>query len=133
MAIAPSDAGHMRGIASPEEHDTSAAWFRHALAGGLETQTTDEILDALFRLAASSGTIDFGLGDKGVTLVAAQRSVLSDESIPRAKTKLRVICARLAVRCGEWAKREVSIYGDIIEVAPPTVQAPLKVRFENTT
>jgi hypothetical protein len=58
--------------------------------------------------------------------------LLKDVDIPLAKNKLRMLCARLAVRCGELVHRKIAPYGDILEVKLSAKQC-YKVRFTNTT
>jgi hypothetical protein len=42
------------------------------------------------------------------------------------------MCARLSVRCSEWAQRAVSPYGDEVEFELPSNKKPCKVSFKNT-
>src|SRR5207237_1265558 len=64
--------------------------------------------------------------------VHSEDLVVQEAEVSRAKTKLRMACARLAVRCSEWAGRQVSPYGDTVEVEHPGTKRLCKVRFENT-
>ena len=55
-----------------------------------------------------------------------------EAKLPRARTKLRMLCARLAVRCSDWANRDVSPYGDAVEFEFPPIRQLRKVSFKNT-
>jgi len=96
------------------------------------TQTVDDLFDEIFRqigeLRAVSCTLS---GDSGLSL-RCQDEVVAKVKLPRAKSILRMMCARLSVRCSEWAKREVSPYGDDVEFELPGMKSPCKVSFENT-
>jgi hypothetical protein len=106
---------------------------RQCLAGGLDTQKADSFLDQLFEVAATSGSVRCTLANERVLRIQSRDTPLHELDIPRAKTKLRMLCARLAVRCGEWADRKLAPHGDVVDfVYPPTKQL-FTVRFENTT
>jgi hypothetical protein len=104
-----------------------------SIAGGLDTQKIDDFLDQLFELAGRFGSITCNLHGEGVLRLQSRGSVLQEAEIPRAKSKLRMLCARLAVRCGEWSNRPVAPYGDMAELVFPPTKQVCKVRFENTT
>ena len=113
------------------------------LAGGLDTPKMDEFLDQLFQLARELGKTWFYMasGNRVLALNATfvpngeeyPRQVLALLEVPRPKTKIRMLCARLAVRCTEWAGREVFAYGDTLEFVHPTIKKTCKVQFANTT
>jgi hypothetical protein len=57
---------------------------------------------------------------------------VAEVKLPRAKSVLRLINARLAVRASNWAKKQVSPYGDHVEFAVPRSELLCKLDFENT-
>jgi hypothetical protein len=103
------------------------------LADGLDTQKADDFLDQLFGLAGRLGSINCSLRGDATLRLESCGAVLQDAEIPRAKTKIRMVCARLAVRCGEWSKQSVAPYGDVVEIAYTPTNQRFKIRFENTT
>jgi hypothetical protein len=103
------------------------------LADGLDTPKLDEFLDAMFDLATTWRSISCAVIDDRRIRVQADDAIIQEAEIERAKTKLRMACARLAVRCSEWLGRPVSPYGDTIEVEHPRIRRLCKVHFENTT
>jgi hypothetical protein len=107
--------------------------FWTALADGMDAQKADSIVDMLFDHADKNGRVTLSLEGDSCLQSQWPGVILQRADIPRAKTKLRMICARLSVRCAEWSKRPVSPYGDSIEVVFPPTEALFKVRFENTT
>ncbi len=104
------------------------------LGDGLDTPRMDDFLDQMFDLASERGHAAISLLTGGLILrVESKNLMLLDLEVPRAKTKLRMLCARLAVRCAAWANREFSPYGDTVEFEHPTAKRTCKVSFENTT
>ena len=103
------------------------------LGGGVDTQRLDDFLDRMFELADQLGGIACTLADDRTLRIQSRNTVLQEVKVPLAKTKLRMLCARLAVRCGEWANRSVTPYGDMVEFDHPVVNHLCKVHFENTT
>jgi hypothetical protein len=103
------------------------------IAEGLDTKKVDDFLDQLFTLAGRFGSITCNLHAAGVLRLESRGAVLQEAEIARAKTKLRMLCARLAVRCGEWSARPISPYGGVVEFVFPPTKQQFKVRFENTT
>jgi hypothetical protein len=104
------------------------------LAGGLDTPKMDEFLDQLFALASEFGQVSFSLTDSGAVLALySKKLLLAQSEAPRPKTKIRILCARLAVRCGEWSGRNVFPYGETLELDHPGTKQFYKIRFENTT
>ena len=103
------------------------------LAGGIDTPKADGFLDQLFEVAEALGSVTCMLAGDRVLRVQSRDLVLQDVEIPLAKTKLRMLCARLAVRCGEWANRKLAPYGDLVEFRLPVTNQLFKVHYENTT
>lgn len=103
------------------------------LAGGIDTQKADAFLDLLLELAAASGSVTCTLANERVLRLQVRDTSLQELEIPLAKTKLRMLCARLAMRCGEWGRRKISPYGDTVEIQLPSAEQFLKVCFENST
>jgi hypothetical protein len=103
------------------------------LAGGINTQKADAFLDLLLELAAASGSVTCTLANERVLRLEVRDTALLEVEIPLAKTKVRMLCARLAVRCGEWGGRKISPYGDLVEIQVPSTERFFKVCFENST
>lgn len=103
------------------------------LGEGLDTQQLDGFLDQMFELAATWRTITCTVVDDQTIRVQSGDVAVQEAEVPRARTKLRMACARLAVRCGEWAGRQVSPYGDTVDLEHPRTMRSCKVRFENTS
>ena len=104
------------------------------LANGLDTSKMDDFLDQLFHLADEMGSVSISfLEDNRILRLESKNLIFQDMIVSRPKTKLRMLCARLAVRCGEWAKREVSPYGESLDLEVPFAKGFFNVRFENTT
>ncbi len=100
------------------------------LAGGLDTEKMDEFLDHIFSLAARLGGVECTLVNESTLRIQSGDALVHERTLPRATTKLRTICARLAVRCGAWSNREMSPYGDVVELRDAT--RPHTIRFKNT-
>src|SRR5437879_6094759 len=101
------------------------------LVNGLNTQGIDDFLDRLFSLAGKLGNVTCSLLGDRIIRLQSHDVVLQAVEAPRAKSKLRMVCARLAVRCGEWCNRKVSPYGDTVEFELPRSKQFCKVEFEN--
>ena len=112
---------------------TMEAETLRCLAHGIDTQKADAFLDQLFELATALGSVSCALTNESVLRVRSPETTLLEAEIPLAKAKLRMLCARLAVRCGEWASRKISPYGDLIEIQLPSAERSFQVRFENST
>ena len=102
------------------------------LADGVDTKKVDDFLDQLFQLAERLGSVTCALVDDQLCL-QTHNVILDTLNIERAKSSLRMVCARLAVRCSESAKRKVSAYGDVVEFEYSPAKRLIEVRFENTT
>lgn len=103
------------------------------LSEGLDTPRMDDFLDQMFDLASQRGHAAISLLAGDLLRLESKNLILLDLEVPRAKTKLRMLCARLAVRCAAWANREFSPYGDTLEFEHPIIKRTCKVSFENTT
>jgi [acyl-carrier-protein] S-malonyltransferase len=109
-----------------------ASLCQHSLAAGLDTRKMDDFLEHLLELVGESGSVSVTLADESILRIEADGGVVHDTSVPRAKTKLRTLCARLAVRCSEWSRREVSPYGEVAQLGLPGGKKTWTVRFHNT-
>lgn len=118
---------------TPSVPNSFEADARRCLAGGFDTQKADDFLDRLFDLAATFGRVQCTLAGERILRIESRDAQLQELEIPQAKTKLRMLCARLAVRCGEWAHRKLAPYGDVVEFVYPPTRQSFTVRFENTT
>jgi hypothetical protein len=105
----------------------------HLLADGLDTAKLDEFLDAMFELATTWRTIACVVIDDQRIRLQSDDAIIQEAVVVRGKTKLRMACARLAVRCSEGLGRPVSPYGDTVDVEHPRTGRLSKVHFENTT
>jgi hypothetical protein len=103
------------------------------LADGVDTQKIDDYLDRLFEWATAYGSVACSMSKDDLLCVQTLKHVSHEFHLPRAKSKLRIMCARLAVRCEEWSKRKVSPYGDALEIEFPANHQRYAVRFENST
>lgn len=105
-----------------------------SLHDGVDTKTLDVFLDHLFELANRNGLAVCELANNDALCVKSPNlgeSVMVE--MPRALTKMRMVCARLAVRCSKSCSREIKPYGDSVEFACPDSGVPFKVQFTNTT
>ena len=99
----------------------------------VDVKVVDAIFDELLKQIGDLKSVSCTLAHDDSTLcLQSQGELVAEVQLPRAKTILRVMCARLSVRCSEWAKREVSPYGDHIEFELPTSKLLHKVDFKNT-
>ena len=104
-----------------------------ALADGVDTNKIDQCLDQFFELSARFGNVQCLLADEGVLRLQSRERLLQEVKMVRAKATLRMMCARLAVRCGEWTGKKIAPYGDFAEVEIPEARQHFKICFENTT
>jgi hypothetical protein len=95
-------------------------------------------IDELLLVAAEVGEIQCSLaGDRELRFQTPDRPAW-DVTLDRAKTKLRMLCARLGVLCNESGGPEVSLYGGegVIRKAAPGRESERPsqwaVRFMNT-
>jgi hypothetical protein len=102
------------------------------LAGGVDAQKLDDFLDRLLCLAGELGSVTCILPDEQTIRVQSRGGLLNEAALPLAKAKLRMLCARLAVRLGDWSNQKVSPYGEVLEVEVPHTKQRLRVSFKNT-
>ncbi|MCI0640815.1 MAG: hypothetical protein L0Y72_18270 [Gemmataceae bacterium] len=97
----------------------------------------DAFLDRVFELSRQVGKVIYFLVDDATfgfhkssasdsprPLGPSSNSVgnnLHQVNLKRAKTKLRMLCARLAARCSDWSGKSVSPYGDSIDIEVPSI------------
>jgi hypothetical protein len=121
----------MKTATDPQKQSLEAEWLR-CLGQGTDTRRLDDAIAQLFHLAGEWGTISCSFaGGNMVRLESAER-LIHELEVPRAKTKMRMLCARLGVQCGQWAGQTVSLYGDEIAFQNPDTQRPYKVIFQNS-
>ncbi len=99
---------------------------------GMDTLRIDAFLEQMLSLVGEKGSLKCTLVNEQVVRVQRQDMLLCEVPLRAAKAKLRAICARLAVRCGAWSNREVSLYGDELEFTNPHTKQLCKIVFENT-
>jgi hypothetical protein len=112
--------------------DSEASELLRRLATGVDTEILDGFIEDLLTLAVKLTKIKCGLADVSSLRLESENVILHEMTLPRAKTKLRMLCARLAVRCAAWSGRQVSPYGDAVDFEVPGHGRAFKVRFENT-
>src|SRR5437870_1849521 len=116
------------------EHQSKlASEVQRNLAGGVTPERVDSFLDTILGLAVELGRVTCTIVNEDTLQVKAGDTPLFETPISRAKTKLRMVCARLAVRGQAWAGHEVSPYGDVLELEEPRSKQLCKISFENTT
>src|SRR5437879_237606 len=94
---------------------TGLALKLQRLGKRVDIKLVDGVFDEILKQIPSLKTVSCTLvGDSSLCLHAGGKSVASVK-VDRAKSVLRMMCARLSVRCAEWANREVSPYGDHVE------------------
>lgn len=101
------------------------------LKNGFDLQRADAFLDELFGLLSAGGHLVCAADDPKKIRVWSDGIVLGGSVIPLARSKMRSLCARLAIRCGEWAGLNISIYGDAVEFDHPNTNQRFKVWFVN--
>jgi hypothetical protein len=74
----------------------------------------DDVFDEAFRQLGSVDRVACSLLNESTLLLESDNGLRIEIPVRRAKGILRLMCARLAVRASEWARREVSPYGDSI-------------------
>jgi hypothetical protein len=99
---------------------------------GVDVQKIDDVFDEIFAQLGAVKSISCTLSASSSLLIQADAAPLAEVCVPRAKNVLRLMCARLAVRCSEWAQREASPYHDSIEFERPDLRLSCRVRLENT-
>jgi hypothetical protein len=92
----------------------------------------DGVFDEILEQIAELGSVSCRLADDSSLCLEANGETVAVVKVDRAKSVLRVMCARLSVRCSEWANRPVSPYGEHVEFELPLNQLSCKVDFENT-
>jgi hypothetical protein len=70
-----------------------------------------EFVDQLLNLVSEVGEISCALADDHTLRLQVPDQPICDVILGRAKTKLRMACARLGVLCHESGDTEVSLYG----------------------
>lgn len=126
----------IEGDMSAVSSEMTTSFYADALRGlsdGLDAKKIDDFLDRLFELATMSGSVTCNLSADHVLRLQSPNQGDREFDLPRGKSKLRMVCARLAVRCSDWAHRKVAPYGDMIEIVFPGNGQLYRVRFENTT
>lgn len=102
-----------------------------ALETGLDPQRADAFLDELLVLLGTYGHLICTVVEYRNLRVQCHEEILCETPIRLAPSKLRSLCARLAVRCREWSGREIPLYGDEVEFDHPGTKKRCKVRFQN--
>jgi hypothetical protein len=102
-----------------------------ALDTGLDPQRADALLEELLRSISTCGHLLCTVVDHRNLRVQSQEAILCEVPIHLANSKLRSLCARLAVRCRDWLDRDVSLYGDDVEFVYPETNQRCRVYFEN--
>jgi hypothetical protein len=98
----------------------------------VDNKVVDGVFDEILKQIASLRSVSCTLADDSSLCLQVDDVPLVTVKVDRAKSVLRMMLARLSVRCSEWAGREVSPYGDHVELALPVNKLPCKVEFTNT-
>jgi hypothetical protein len=113
-------------------YEAQAAKALQTLAHRVDTPAIDDFIMQLFKMASDlEQIVSCEFTDKRIRITANQR-ILHELELPRAKSILRMVCARLAVRCAEWTNQTVSPFSDQVSVEIPSEKRPYLVAFENT-
>jgi hypothetical protein len=115
---------------SPKWHSALDAKLK-ALETGLDPQRADAFLEELLGLLGTCGHLLCTVVDKRHLQVRSPDGILCEATLRLATSKLRSLCARLAVRCREWSGRDVALHGDDIELEYPKTRQRCRIRFEN--
>jgi hypothetical protein len=119
-----------------------------------------QFIDQLLALTSEVAEIKCTLADGRMLRFQTQDRLICEVPLDRAKTKLRMLCARLGVLCNETGNQDVSLYGGEgmikkevltelsktvarasgpspnlatgISLAPPPAAKEWRVRFKNT-
>jgi hypothetical protein len=98
----------------------------------IDTEAMDSFLDEALEHLGELSSVSCALANESSLCLRCQGEILAQVTVPRARSVLRVILARLSTRCSEWAKRDVSPYGDDVEFELPSKKLQCRVHFENT-
>jgi hypothetical protein len=104
----------------------------HRLGERVDIKRVDGVFDEILKQIANLKSVACILTDASSLCLQAGDETVASVKVDRAKSVLRMMCARLSVRCSEWANREISPYGDHVEFVLPVSKLPCKVDFENT-
>jgi hypothetical protein len=103
------------------------------LSKRVDIKVVDAIFDEILKQISDLKSVSCTLADDGSGLcLRSQDELVAQVESSHAKKVLRLMCARLAARSSEWAKREVSPYGDHVEFELPPNKQLFKVDFQNT-
>jgi hypothetical protein len=113
-------------------YEAQAATALQGLANRIDTPALDEFI---LQLISMAGDLEQGINceftDERIRITVNQR-LLHELELPRGKSILRMVCARLAVQCEEWTNQPVKPYGDQVSVEMPSEKRPFLIAFENT-
>jgi hypothetical protein len=98
----------------------------------VDTRLVDDVFDEILNQLGTLKSVSCTLSGDSSLLLRSHEKNLTKVALPRAKTILRLMCARLAVRAAEWAQKEVSPYGDSVTCEVPLLNRRCTVGFENT-
>lgn len=96
-------------------------------------EVMDAFFDEVFSRLGELKSVSCNLADDSSICLQSHGEPGTQVKLPRTRSMLRMMCARLAVRCSEWAQKEVSPYGDDVEFEHPAIRKQCRVWFENTT
>jgi hypothetical protein len=99
----------------------------------VDVEVVDAIFDEILKQIVDLKSVSCTLADDDSALcLRSPDELVAKVEMPHAKKILRLMCARLSVRCSEWAKKEVSPYGDHADFEFPNSKQLCRVQFENT-
>src|SRR5271169_2032372 len=102
----------------------------HRLSKRADIKVVDGVFDEILKQITSGGSVSCTLADDSKLCLHANDETIAIVQVDRAKSVLRMMCARLAVRCSEWANRIVSPHGDHVEFELPVNKLLCEVDFE---
>ncbi len=91
--------------------DSLVAKTAHCLGAGVDTPRLDAYLDCLFEIAATQGPVLCECQDDRILVKADDENVYASDVL-RAKTKMRILCARLEKRASDATGTPPSNPGD---------------------
>jgi len=98
----------------------------------IDVKVVDGVFDEILKQIATLKSVSCTLADDSSLCLQTEDGVIATVKVYRAKSVLRVMCARLALRSSEWAGGEVSLYGGHFEFELPKSKLLCKVDFKNT-
>jgi large subunit ribosomal protein L19 len=103
------------------------------LGDRIDPNVVDDLLNEVFSQIANLKQVVCSLRTPSHVTLRSGRTILASVKLARARSIIRLLCARLAIRVSELANRELSPYGDFAIVKAPNSESLCFIEFENTT